>query len=138
VEIFFSHHVSLVLLIYFDKLVILSSDQDVRKIQQQIHALRELALPGIEKVVPAHPFTSEDIIAEYFFFKGMSELFAGEYFTYLPASSSGTVLSSQENLELAVEDFNMAISKSSNENKIVSYKIAKLRALYNLGKKQML
>ncbi len=117
----------------FDRLTILSSDQDVRGFQQQIHALRELALLGIEEVLPAHPDTDDNIVAEYYFFKGMSELFAGEYFTYLPASVAGEVLSSEENLDLAVEDFNTAISMSSDADKLISYKIAKLRALYELG-----
>ncbi|WP_421919602.1 hypothetical protein [Marinifilum sp.] len=117
----------------FDKLTILDSDQDVRYFQQQIHALRELALLGIEKVLPAHPTTDENIVGEYYFFKGMSELFAGEYFTYFPVSVSGEIVSSQQILQLAIEDFDIAISKSSDDEKLTSYKIAKLRALYNLG-----
>lgn len=117
----------------FDKLVVLSSDQDVRYMQQQIHALRELALLGIEKVLPQHEDVSNDLKAEYYFFKGMSELFAGEYFTYLPASVNGEVLSSEENLNLAIDDFNTAIAESSDPAKINAYRLAKLRAMYNLG-----
>lgn len=117
----------------FDKLTILSSDQDVRYFQQQIHALRELAQLGIEKVVPAHPEMSQNIEAEYYFFRGMSKLYAGEYFTYLPETSNGKVLSSAENINSAIDDFKTAVSYSNDAENITSYKLAQLRAYFRLG-----
>ncbi|WP_422090439.1 hypothetical protein [Tenacibaculum ovolyticum] len=115
-----------------DGLTIDSQDGDMSTLQFGIGRLREMATFGIDKVAPSDINITDDILAEFNFYKGISYLLAGEYFSFLPIEENGIPQSSNENFNLAVESFNTAIGL----NNLASYKLALARVNYNLGNKK--
>lgn len=108
-------------------------DLDVRNIQSTIHRLREMADFGINELVPLNPDLSGNIIAEFYFHKGLAHLYSGEYFIALPVTAEGEVASDQVHLNLAVESFNEAINQTDSADNILAYRLALSRAYYDLG-----
>ena len=108
-------------------------DIDVRRLQDEIHTLREMANFGLTELVPNDPLVTDNMRAEWHFYLGMSHLFSGEYFIGLPAQPGGEVLSSDENLERAIEEFEVALDLSDDSEAEVGYRLAIARAYYHLG-----
>ncbi|WP_148870366.1 tetratricopeptide repeat protein [Tenacibaculum adriaticum] len=114
-----------------DNLNIDFQDADMSQLHFDIAKLREMALFGLNRVAPNDINSSNNTLAEFNFYKGISHLLAGEYFSFLPAEANGVPLSSEENLNLAIESFNTALSLSNS----ASYHMAIARANYSLGNK---
>ena len=53
-------------------------DIDVRRLQDEIHTLREMAIFGLTELVPNDPLVTDNMQAEWHFYLGMSHLFSGE------------------------------------------------------------
>lgn len=119
----------------FDIPMILSSDPDVANLQSSVANLRAHAEFGINKVASSDPETTPDQIAEMHFYRGMALLFAGEYFTGLPSSPSGTPKSSEALLEEAITEFNDALSTTTQAVSQAEYHLVLARAYYGIGDK---
>lgn len=118
-----------------DKLEIKFKDSDINAAQFAIADLRESAVYGLTKVLPADENTTADQEAELYFFKGYAELLAGELFVALPAEPLGPALAPEENIRLAIEDFEKALTLTTNADRKAGYNIALARAYYRLGDK---
>ncbi|MBT34398.1 MAG: hypothetical protein CMO01_32435 [Thalassobius sp.] len=116
----------------FDKLNISYQDADVNTLQFRLADLRESAIQGIEVVIPADEDATEDDRAAMLFYKGLSELLAGEYFEFLPLEPNGEAVSSEANINAAISDFQQAETISPTN---AGYKLALARAYYALGDK---
>jgi tetratricopeptide (TPR) repeat protein len=114
---------------FMDQLSIRTNDPDIQKIQFQIARLREMAIFGLDEVGPNDENYNPGIAAEFHFFEGMSYLFAGMYFSYLPADVLGVPLSSEAHFNKAIESMTNAITN----NPTPAYYLARARAYYYLG-----
>ncbi|WP_207555605.1 hypothetical protein [Tenacibaculum maritimum] len=114
-----------------DGVTIDTQDTDIRDLQFAIARLREMTVFGIQKVAPADINVTDVTIAEFNFYKGISYLLAGEYFSFLPAEEKGVPQSSQENYNLAIESF----KEAERLNNSSAYQLALARAYYNLSNK---
>lgn len=109
------------------------NDQDVRGLQQSVGRLRQVASFGLERVLDADPTSTVDQEAEFLFYRGMSRIFAGEYFTALPASDRGEVVDAAAHLNAALADLEQARSLASSASRRTGYTLAMARAHYRLG-----
>ena len=116
---------------FMDGLDIRITDPDIRDTQNQIARLAKMASFGLDKVGPGDPNYSDKTKAEYFFFLGVSRMYAGMYFSYLPQETLGVPKSSKENLESAIQSFESAIKL----NPKAEYHLANSRCNYYLGNK---
>lgn len=114
-----------------DQLDISVFDRDINSLQLRLAKLREMALTGLNEIGPADKNYSKIIEAEFHFFNGISYLYSGMYFSYLPQSSGGVPVSSEKNYKTAIEAFDKAIKKNDKPE----YQLAKARANYFLGNK---
>lgn len=118
-----------------DNLIVQFKDADVNTAQFAIGRLREQANYGLTVVKAADENTTPDQEAELYFYRGFAQLLAGELFVALPAEPNGVALSSEANFELAIADFNTALSLTTNEERKAGYNIALARAYYRTGNK---
>lgn len=114
-----------------DNLTIDFKDTDMRDLQYAIARLREMADFGLEKVAPNDPNATNEVLAEYHFYKGLTFMLAGEYFSFLPQEEKGDLFSSIENLETALISFDNALNIKSE----AKYQLAKARVYHRLGNK---
>lgn len=114
-----------------DQLNISVFDKDINSLQLRLAKLREMALIGLNEIGPADKKYSEVIEAEFYFFEGISYLYSGMYFSYLPQSAGSVPVSSEENYRSAIKSFDQAIKKNDKPE----YQLAKSRANYFLGDK---
>lgn len=114
-----------------DNLTIDFQDRDLNDLHFDIARLREMCTFGINRISPNDVNSSDETLAEFHFYKGLSFLLAGEYFSFLPQEDKGVPKSSTENYNSALESFNTAI----NLNNDSKYHLAKARTYYNLGNK---
>jgi tetratricopeptide (TPR) repeat protein len=117
----------------FDKTQISYTDVDVNTIQSNIHQVRAMAQFGIDRVIPGDPNTTQEQKAYIYFALAYSHLLAGELFTGLPASERGEVLSWENHLTLAVENFQKAIELDTDEMTKQACRLFIARAYYRLG-----
>ncbi len=117
---------------FMDNLEIRIDDPTIGTTQNDLARLREMADFGLEEVGPQDPVYSEDTEAEYYFFKGMSNLFAGMYFSRLPEEPGAVPLTTEENYTSAIASFTTAIGLNNSKPE---YYLARARAYYYLGRK---
>jgi len=116
----------------FDVLNFSYQDANINTLQFSIADLRQSAVVGLEDIAPFDPTVTDDQIAELYFYKGWSELLAGEIFVALPLTPGGVAASPSQNLDAAIADFQQAeLLDGTNP----SYKLALARAYYNKGDK---
>ncbi|MCW3464723.1 hypothetical protein [Chitinophaga nivalis] len=112
-------------------------DLDVNNLQANVHRLREMADFGLLKVLPSDITSTAADSSEAYFSKGYAHLLSGELFVALPASNVGPVLTSKEHLQIAISQFDKAITLISNDAKRTTekaaYTLLKARAFYALG-----
>ena len=114
---------------FLDNLEIRTDDPDLEDVMFDISRLREMVNFGLEQVGPADENYTSEIEAEYHFFKGMSYLYAGMYFSQLPQEEGGSTFSSDENYNSAISSLNTAIGLNPKPE----YYMAAARANYYLG-----
>ena len=107
----------------------------IEDLQFALADLRESAIFGFTAVRENDENTTNDDLAEFHFFKGLAHLLSGMYFKMLPAEDNGPPVSSEEQYQLAVAEFDEALSLSTGGDKEVSYHLAKARAYYYLDDK---
>ncbi|MDR2652010.1 MAG: hypothetical protein LBC68_06800 [Prevotellaceae bacterium] len=117
----------------FDKTQIIYTDVDVNTIQSNIHQVRAMAQFGIDRVIPGDPSTTQEQKAYMYFALAYSYLLAGELFTGLPKSEKGEMLSWENHLSLAIENFQKAIELETDDMTKQSYRLLIARAYYRLG-----
>lgn len=116
---------------FLDELDIRITDPDIRDTQNQIARLAKMANFGLDKVGPGDPNYSDALQAEFHFFLGVSRMYAGMYFSYLPEETLGAPKSAKENLESAIQSFDSAIKLNAK----AEYHLARARCNYYLGNK---
>lgn len=119
----------------FDVPVLEFIDPQVTSIQSNIATLREMATFGLDTVFAHDTTVKPSDTAELLFYRGMANLYAGENFVALPASAGGPIVTWQGLLNMAIADFTLARTKSTNAAAIQSYTLALARAYYRLGDK---
>lgn len=116
---------------YLDNLDIQYKDNDVNIVHRGIGRLRVKALFGIEEIAPNDPNgTTAATMADYYFFLGISYIYAGEYFKALPAEDKGPLVPSAVNFQNAIDAFNAALGHNASH---VGAMLGKARAYYHLG-----
>jgi tetratricopeptide (TPR) repeat protein len=116
----------------FDQLSFDFKDADVNTLQFSIADLRQSAIVGLEKIIPADNSATPAQRAEILFYKGWAELLAGEIFVALPNQAGGAPLLPAQNIDAAIADF---IEAENLNNSSISYKLALARAYYDKGDK---
>ena len=119
----------------FDQPQIDYFDPDVNNLQASIQALREMAIYGLEVVLPKDPTLTETDIAFMNFCKGYANLLGGELFLGLPESKLGKVISSEEMLKKAVDELEKAYAMETKADSKNAYALFIARAHYRLGNK---
>lgn len=119
----------------FDQPQIDYFDPDVNNLQASIQALREMAIYGLEVVLPKDPTLTETDIAFMNFCKGYANLVGGELFLGLPESKLGKVISSEEMLKKAVDELEKAYAMETKADSKNAYALFIARAHYRLGNK---
>jgi hypothetical protein len=114
----------------FDALTFSYQDANVNTLQFTLADLRQSAMIGLEEIAPKDAIVTDEQLAELYFYKGWSELLAGEIFVALPLTPGGIAASPVENIEAAIADFEEAETRNPTH---VSYKLALARAYYALG-----
>lgn len=117
----------------FDIPQIDNSDFDVTNIQEEVHALRQMAAHGIDVVVPGDDDATDEIRARLHFYRGFGHLLSAELFVGLPAEPLGPVVEPATHYSLAVQDFEQARSLSSDAALDNAALLAVARAEYGAG-----
>lgn len=117
----------------FDGPAISYTDVDVNALQQEIGRLREMADYGLETVVPSDDSVDGESISDMHFCRGFALLLAGENFTGLPIEPLAEVSDWKTLLQIAIEEFDLAIEEASDADTIAAYQLFKARAHYRLG-----
>ncbi|MEM7299426.1 MAG: hypothetical protein AAF391_14305, partial [Bacteroidota bacterium] len=114
----------------FDGLDIRFNDADVNTLQFTIADLRESANTGINTIHPGDSESTDEQLAELYFYRGWGYLLAGEIFKTLPDVPGETALAADQHIANAVLDFEEA---ELIDNTNASYKLALARAYYYSG-----
>ncbi|MEO1010419.1 MAG: tetratricopeptide repeat protein [Bacteroidota bacterium] len=117
----------------FDGPVIDYRDLDVNILQQEIGRLREMADFGLEEVAQADEGIEAVDLEFMHFSRGFALLLAGENFVGLPIEPLGEILEWRSLLGIALEEFDLAIGRSSDAEAIAAYELLKARTHYRLG-----
>lgn len=116
---------------FLDGLAITAQDDDIADIQFDLHRLREMAIFGKNEVGPNDSEYTKSTEADYNFFEGLAYMYAGMYFTGLPATAGGPALSSADNYAEAITLFDKALELETRPE----YHLAKARTHYYTGNK---
>lgn len=108
-------------------------DVDVNSSQAEVQRLREMAVYGLEKIVPGDAATTPADKASMQFALAFSYLLSGEMFVALPGSSLGEVLTSEQHLQKALTLWDAAIAAEPDACKKLAYTLLKARTYYRLG-----
>ncbi|MGG5577547.1 tetratricopeptide repeat protein [Myroides sp. C15-4] len=119
----------------FDQPQIDYFDPDVNNLQASIQALREMAVYGLEVVLPKDPTLTKEQVAFMHFCKGYAQLLGGEFFLGLPESNLGKISTTTDMLNKAVESFALAYEMETKEEVKNAYALFMARAHYRLGNK---
>ena len=117
----------------FDIPQIDASDFDVRNIQAGIHRLRAMADQGLTVIVPGDDNSTPEMEAQLHFHRGFAYLLGGELFVGLPAEGGGPVVEPTAHLASAVQDFEQARAKSSDQTLRDAALLGIARAEYAAG-----
>ncbi|MEN7548398.1 hypothetical protein AAG747_10795 [Rapidithrix thailandica] len=119
----------------FDIPQIISTDVDVNTLQATVQKLREMGYFGIETVAPKDAATTDDMLAEMYFLRGIASMFCGEYFVGLPGSALSEIMHPEQHLHLAIADFEKAMSLSDDVSQKTACLLAMARSYYHMGDK---
>lgn len=108
-------------------------DVDVNTSQMEVQRLREMAVYGLEKVVPTDPATTEADKAIMYFALAYSYMLSGEMFVALPTSPLGEVSGSEQLLQKALTLWDDAIANEPDASRKIAYTLLKARTYYRLG-----
>jgi len=117
----------------FDGPQISYTDVDVNALQQEIGRLREMADYGLEIVVAEDEDVEDESVAYMHFCRGFALLLAGENFSGLPIEPLAEVSDWRTLLEVALEEFDIAIAQTADTEAIAAYQLLKARTYYRLG-----
>lgn len=117
----------------FDIPQIVYFDVDVNSTQAEVQRLREMAVYGLEKVVPGDASTTAADKATLLYCRAFASLLSGEMFVALPGSSNGAVLTAAEHLQKALTYWDEAIAAEPDAAKKMAYTLLKARTYYRLG-----
>jgi len=120
----------------FDRPELEYYDMDVSTLQYLVARLREVADFGLESVLPADSTSTVPQQAELLFYRGVSNLWAGEFFVGLPTEPQGEVVAAEEHLRAAIADFEQARSLATAAALKNRCTLALARAHYRLGNQQ--
>ena len=98
----------------FDGPQISYTDVDVNALQQEIGRLREMADYGLEIVVAEDEDVEDESVAYMHFCRGFALLLAGENFSGLPIEPLAEVSDWRTLLEVALEEFDIAIAQTAD------------------------
>ncbi len=116
---------------FLDDFTIQWQDNDINVAHRGIGRLREKALFGLNEVGPNDPAGYSDATkAEYYFYLGISYLYAGEFYNELPQTDKGPLVGRTGNLNSAVQAFTDALTADPTH---VGALLARARAHYHLG-----
>jgi hypothetical protein len=115
-----------------DNLTIDYQDTDMDQLHFDIARLREMCDFGLEKIIPGDANATTAITAEYHFYKGLSFMLAGEYFSAAPQEENGVPVNFVANFNSALNSFDTALGLNPNDAK---FHLAKSRTNYYLGNK---
>lgn len=101
----------------------------------EVQELRSLADFTITGVIPNDAQATPDNLAEALFYRGMSNLLAGENFSAVPTEENGPLVPSEQLLQLAVADFTEALNTSQHSGFEARIHIVKARAYRLIGDK---
>lgn len=120
---------------FLDGLDINPTDTDLRDIQFGIARLRALATAGIDEIGPADDGTTGEQFAGFYFLRGLSSLFAGEYFNRLPGEGGGATIPAEEHYANALTDFDAAVEQVGGGEYSDIALLARARLHYRMGNK---
>ena len=109
------------------------TDLDVNNLQQEIGRLREMADYGLNTVAVSDEGISAENMAYMHFCRGFALMLAGENFTGLPITSLGEVSDWKSMLQIALDEYDLAIAESSDPETIEALQLLKARTYYRLG-----
>lgn len=118
---------------FMDRLLLDFTDDDIEDALLEVSELREMAEFGLNVVADADEETTDDQLAELWFYKGTAHVYLGEWWHSAPADSAGPAVSSDEQFQEAVTALQNAIDLSSDQGNIAGYNIMLARAYRNLG-----
>lgn len=118
---------------FMDRLLLDYTDDDIEDALLEIAQLREEAEFALEVVSVRDTATTNNQLAEAWFYKGIAHLYTGEWFHLAPADSAGPVVSSSEQFEIAAEAFRSAIDLTEIATNEAGYRLALARTYRNLG-----
>jgi len=96
----------------------------------QLNALADF---GISTIIPNDVLATNQQRAEVYFYKGYALLILGENFTNFPITEKGPLVSAQDALRLAVEQFQTAFNLTTQNALRISCKLGRARAYRLLG-----
>jgi hypothetical protein len=114
---------------FLDGLNVDFQDDDIDDSQFHIGRMREMAIFGLDEILPNDANATEEQRSEFLFFRGLSHLLGGMYYKELPGSASGAVLSRNAHFDAAIQYF----TESNNANANVGALIGITRAHYFKG-----
>lgn len=117
----------------FDIPQIAYTDLDVNRLQTAVHNLRRTATFGIETVLPSDASSTSEQEAALTFYLGVAHLFAGEYFTGLPAEDEGPMLGPEDHFTRSVEAFTRVEERSSDPELTNAARLARARIAFHRG-----
>ena len=118
---------------FMDALVVDPADDDLEIPLRELGDLRSTAQFGLTRVASADENTTDNQRAELWFFKGIAHLYTGEIWHLAPADSGSVPVPSADQIQLAVDAFEQALSLTSDASKRAGYRIALARAYRDLG-----
>lgn len=114
---------------FLDGLNVDYQDDDIDDSQFHIARLREMAIFGLEEILPNDANATDVQRSEFLFFRALSHLLTGMYYQELPGSAGGAVLSREVHLDAAIQYF----TESNDANANVGALIGIARAQYLKG-----
>lgn len=114
---------------FLDGLNVDYQDDDIDDSQFHIGRMREMAIFGLDEIIPNDVNATDAQRSEFLFFRGLSHLMAGMYYKQLPGSAGGGVLSSDGHLDAAIQ----YLTESNTANANVGALIGIARAQYLKG-----
>lgn len=119
----------------FDIPLIGYTDPDVRTLQREVSRLLEMGEYGTQRVVPNDVTATNADKAEISYWKGFAHLIMGEFFTGLPIAANQAAANSQAHFQLAINDFNQALSLDPAPAKQLLFRLGLARVYHRLGDK---
>lgn len=118
---------------FMDRLLLDFTDDDVEDALLESAELREMAEFGLDVVAREDEATTDDQIAELWFYKAVAHIYTGEWYHLAPADSAGEAVPSSVQFQEAVSALQNAIDLTTNTSNAAGYHILLSRAYRDLG-----